>query len=88
MEEYLKIIICPNHHISDDRQRMGKSTNIYFSFMLCQRNVLKCQAHPLLIPMAKCIHFDTKIPYKNVYVLTAKYDHKSKSNKAKKNENM
>ena len=34
--------------------------------------------------MAKCIHFDTKIPYKNVYVLTAKYDHKSNNIKAKK----
>ena len=41
MEEYLKIIICPNHHISDDRQKMGKSANIYFSFLLCQKNVLK-----------------------------------------------
>ena len=60
MEEYLKIIICPNRHISDDRQIMGQSANIYFSFMLCQRNVLKWQTHPLLIPMAKCILFDKK----------------------------
>ena len=88
MEEYLKIIICPNHHISDDRQKMGKSANIYFSFLLCQRNVLKCQAHQLLIQMAKCILFDTKIPYMDVNVLTAKYDHKSKNIKAKKYENM
>ena len=60
MEESLERFLCPNHHISDGRQRKGMSALIYSSSSWSQRNVGNIYTYQLLMPMAQGIGFDKK----------------------------
>ena len=58
MEESLERFLCPNHHISDGRQRKGMSALIYSSSSRSQRSVGNIDTYQLLMPMAQGIGFD------------------------------